>query len=89
MVFGHFLENFDQKIAFFRSPSKLVNIGPANAFRQILEPITKNGYLKFIRGGNLLGRQVIESLKEKGVRTVPISPLIFCVKKNWFEKFAY
>ena len=38
-VFSHFLENFDQKIAFFLArapPSNLVYIGAEGAFRKLL-----------------------------------------------------
>ena len=41
-VFGHFLDYFDQKIAFFfgaRSPSKLIYIGTKGIFRKILESV--------------------------------------------------
>ena len=43
-VFGHFLENFDKKNAFFgaRSPSNLVYIGAKGAFRKILGSVGQN-----------------------------------------------
>ena len=67
VVFGHFLKNFDKKIAFFfgaGSPSKLVYIGAEGAFRKILgsvgqkwisEKVSKGGQGQILRkygGGN-------------------------------------
>ena len=48
--FGQFLENFDQKIAFFwrTAPSKLVYIGAEGAFGKFLGSINKNVYWKIV-----------------------------------------
>ena len=50
-VFRHFLENADQKFAFFRRalPLKLLYIGAKGAFRKIVRSVTKIGYLKIVQ----------------------------------------
>ena len=72
----HFMERFDQKIAFFfgaRSLSKIVCIG---ASRKILGSVTKYGYLKKVRRGDILGRQGVESLTDQAPAptTPPLNP---------------
>ena len=72
-VFGHFLKNFDKKIAFFgaRSPSKLVYIGAQGAFRKILGSVGQKGISEKVSKGDPLGRQGVESLRGGGVRPPP------------------
>ena len=50
-VFGHFLENFDKKIAFLlaRAPPQSLYIGAKGAFRKILGSVIKHGYLKKVQ----------------------------------------
>ena len=55
-VFRQFLKNFVHKkmrISGARSPLKLVYIGAKSAFRKILQPVFKNGYLKIVQRGTL------------------------------------
>ena len=97
-VFRHFLENFDQKIAFFRRAptSYLVYIGAIGAFRTFLGSITKNGYWKIVQRGDLLGRQGVEFLRGRAsaplpksapaANTAPFAAVLFFLRKN-FKKF--
>ena len=57
-VFGHFLKNFDKKIAFFfgaRSPSKLVYIGAKGAFRKILGSVGQKWISEKVSKGGPFG----------------------------------
>ena len=75
-VFRHFLENFDQKIAFFwtrASPSKLVYIGAEGTVRKILRSVTKNGYLKLVQRENGRG---VESTMKKASAPPPLNSLL-------------
>ena len=57
-VFGHFLKNFDKKIAFFfgaRSPSKLVYIGTKGAFRKILGSVGQKWISEKVSKGGPFG----------------------------------
>ena len=66
--FGHFLEYFDKKIAFFlaRAPLKVsiyVSIGTQGAFRKILGSVGQKWIPKKYQRWDPLGRQGVESLK--------------------------
>ena len=72
--FRHFLENINQKIAFFgaRSPLKFSMVGAKGIFRKILSQSAKNGYLKIVQSRDPLGRQGVESLgRKKSVHPPP------------------
>ena len=54
-VFGHFLKNFDKKIAGARSPSKLVYIGAEGAFRKILGSVGQKWISEKVSKGGPFG----------------------------------
>ena len=57
-VFGHFLKNFDKKIAFFfgaRSPSKLAYIGAEGAFRKFLGSVGQKRISEKVSKGGPFG----------------------------------
>ena len=61
-----FLENFDQKTAFFgaRFPSIFVFIGAESAFRKTLGLVSQNGFLEKYQGGKVpLDWQGVDSLR--------------------------
>ena len=73
VIFRNFLETFDQKSHFgARSPLKLIYIGAEGAYRKLLGSLTKDGYLK---RGNPLGRQGVESLGKEASVPPPNPPL--------------
>ena len=75
-VFGHFLKNFDKKKSRFfgaRSPSKLVYIGAAGAFRKVLGSVGQKWISEKVSRGDPLVRQGVESLR-KGGPSAPTPP---------------
>ena len=73
-VLGHFLENFDEKIAFFLAralPQKMVYIGAQGVFRKILESVGQKWTSYKVTKGGPLGRQGVESLKRKRPPALP------------------
>ena len=66
-VFRHFLENFDQKIAFFRRalPLKISKVFSGRS--------AKSGFLKKTQRGDPLGWQGVESLRGGGGASAPKS----------------
>ena len=76
-VFGHFLKNFDKKIAFFfgaRSPSKLVYVGAKGAFRKILGSVGQKWISEKVSKGGPFGSAGGRIPKGKGVRPPPPAP---------------
>ena len=92
-VFGHFLENSDQKIAFFRRAlplTKLVYIDARGAFTNFLGSITKNGYLKIVHRGSLWVGRGSNPWGGGGVagRLAPFDFLLICLFSKIIDSFS-
>ena len=100
-VFGHFLKNFDKKIAFFfgaRSPSKLVYIGAKSAFRKILGSVGQKWISEKVSKGGPFGSAGSRIPERRGVRhpappppPPKSAPAIVLHKRstNFFENCLY
>ena len=78
-VFKHFLDNFEQILAFFLArapPSKLVYIGTKGAFRKFLGSVTKSEYLIIAQREDPLGQEVVESLRKNRTPSPSLYPLL-------------